>query len=405
MPITWPDGQAVMAETDVEEPRVLAQLVVTDDIEDLDSTSDGRANKEFVSLRGEFDALANTLGIERVEHTRRMGDHVEHDDAVVIGSQPGSDSHFTVRVECETLGAVRDLLDHRVDDRWVLCQIGDENVRMVPAGRHGTLTDQGPCSSGADSQDIGAVQELGRNFGSHLDLAQMPNPVFSNGIPLDRRGQFRQSSTLRCQQSMALRVNPETGHTVRLRIATDFEQFSVFDPMDVKVLVGAGDETLSVRVGQNVLRSIVEDYSVHDTIIGGRQVDEGQHVHQLRRHLRLLEHFRRQVGIGLRSIRKFQLFEKFGPNTVIGNQGVAAIAGHGHRRSPENRAGHGVVNRTDDRRMIWPKMDNCKRVLRFQFPIRRLIIRQLVDLVDFTVICAEQRNRCFRREIWPLLRC
>ena len=152
MPITWPDGQAVMAETDVEEPRVLAQLVVTDDIEDLDSTSDGRANKEFVSLRGEFDALANTLGIERVEQSRRMGGHIDHDNTVVIGSQPGSDSHFTVRVESKTLGAVRDLLDNRVYDRWVLCQIGDENVGMVPSGRHGTLTDQGPCSSGADPQ-------------------------------------------------------------------------------------------------------------------------------------------------------------------------------------------------------------------------------------------------------------
>ena len=86
----------------------------------------------------------------------------------------------------------------------------------------------------------------------------MRNSVASDGIPLDRRGQFRQRSTLRCHEAMALRVNPETGYTVRLRIAIDFDQFAVFDPMDVEVLVAPGDESLPVRVGQNVHRAIVK---------------------------------------------------------------------------------------------------------------------------------------------------
>ena len=140
--ITWSDGEAVVAEADVEELGLLSQFVVAYHVKNLDAPSGWGADEEFVSFGCEFDALASALGVESVEKSRRIGGNVEYNDAVVVGPQCSGHGHFAVGVRGKALGTIGHLLDDSVDDGFFQRQICKENVGVINAVSGRTLANQ-----------------------------------------------------------------------------------------------------------------------------------------------------------------------------------------------------------------------------------------------------------------------
>ncbi len=347
-----------MTEADVEKLRVLTQFVLAEHVKHFDAAGHGGADEEFVSFGCEFDALASALGVESVEKPRRIGGNVEYNDAVVVGPQCSGHGHLAVGVKGKALGTIGHLLDDSVDDGFFQRQICKENVGVINAVSGRTLANQCLFPIGADSKDEGGVQKFGGDSGSHLNLIQVLNAVALNGIPLDCGRGATQRISLSCDQSMAFRVNPKTSQVMRLRVLAKLDQLSILNAMHIEMFVATSDEALPIRMSQNMHGAIVKKHAINDAVFRRRQVDEGQHIYTLRRHLRMLEHFRCEVGIRLRSGRQFQFLRIFRTPTVIGNQGVATVAGHGHRGCPVNRTGHRVVNRLDYRWMIRPEVND-----------------------------------------------
>ena len=114
-----------MTESDVDELRVFAKFVVSDHVEYLDTAGNWGADEKFVAFGREFNALTHSLGVQCVKEPWRAGGDVEDNNAVMIPVQRGGHCHLTVGVKGKALRAIRDLFNHRINDRFFQGQISD----------------------------------------------------------------------------------------------------------------------------------------------------------------------------------------------------------------------------------------------------------------------------------------
>ena len=140
-----------MAETDIEKFGVLAKFKISHDVKDFDATGDGRSDEELVALGRELNALADALGVYRVEQSRGFGGDVDHSNAVVVGAQPGGHDHFAVGMKRKTLDTIGDLLDDFIDDRFFKREVGNQNIAEINSIAKRSLADESLFAIWTDS--------------------------------------------------------------------------------------------------------------------------------------------------------------------------------------------------------------------------------------------------------------